>query len=111
MDRVMTQLLVLYQPSILPNGADLNLYCWRCRAAHSFTVADIERLVYALATDAADRSERADRVPIEDYQPSCYHEVLRWAGDSEMYAEWVEQGVECRSAVDDPPPAVGPLDD
>lgn len=80
-----------------PDQSTMNLYCWRCNGPHVLLLDDVERLVYALATDAADRSERADRVPLADYIPSCYLTVLRWAADSEMYAEWVEQGVECRT--------------
>jgi hypothetical protein len=96
--------------SALLNGppAELNLYCWPHNAVHTFPVADIERIVYALGPVGNDQYasgfEDADNQvgplrEVTDPQP-CWAEVLRWAGDSEMYAEHVEQGIGCREASD-----------
>jgi hypothetical protein len=103
----MTQLVVLAGPAILPGDPDLNLYCWPCREVHQLPAADVEKIVYALGpapTDAYfsgydDGGDNyglgAEPTRARDYQP-CWLEVLKSADDSEVYAEHVEQGIECR---------------
>lgn len=76
----------------------MNLYCWQHKANHLLPLAEVERLVYALGVDGWDRGPGADRVAQGDFVPACPLDVVKnWAGDPEIYAEWVEQGVECRA--------------
>lgn len=84
----------------LLNGppAELNLYCWPHNAVHTFPVADVERIVYALGVEIVHQRD-AERVRAEspaDFGTQCPIEALRWAGDG--YADHVEQSIECRKA-------------
>lgn len=88
--------------------SSMTLYCWRCNGPHVLLLPDVEKIVYALGpapTDAYfsgydDGGDNyglgAEPTRSKDEQPTCWLEVLRWADDSEMYAEHVEQGIECR---------------
>jgi len=91
------------------NPIRMQLYCWPCRTVHEFGLEDVEKIVYALGPvgddqyssgfdDGATPGAGPIRLP-GDPQP-CWLEVLRWADDSEMYAEHVEQGIECRERAD-----------
>jgi hypothetical protein len=99
---------------------EVRLYCWSCLTVHTFALADVERIVYALVADPIDsyRSGWDDRAaaelhavrhggpvagPTEGHPGTpCPKDVLKnWAGDIELYAEHVEQGVECRAASHD----------
>jgi len=92
----------------------LNLYCWQHRTVHAFPLADVERIIYALGAETIDGYDGgyrdgwnvrrvggpwgSDRTRLTDDPPDCLKTVLRGAGDDEVYAEHVEQGVECRKA-------------
>lgn len=72
----------------------MDLYCWPHNTTHHFTAGEVEQIVYALTGWAYDSEQVAG-----EYNPkrlTCPQEALRMAGDSEMYVEHVEQGVECR---------------
>jgi hypothetical protein len=85
----------------------MNLYCWPHRVVHAVPLADVEKIVYALGPAPTDAyfsgyddggdnwGEGNKPTRTRDYQP-CWLEVLKWADDAEMYAEHVEQGIECR---------------
>lgn len=90
----------LVRPMHDAENSTLRLYCWPHRTTHEFGLKDVEKIVYALGADAADRGPDANRVPVEDFIPSCPNEVLDWADDAEVYAEHVEQGIECRERAD-----------
>lgn len=89
-------------------GIELNLYCWRHNAVHAVPLHDVEKILYALGPAPTDayfsgyddgKGMHGVTEPTRDRdeRPDCWLEVLRWADDSEMYAEHVEQGIECRS--------------
>lgn len=73
------------------------LYCWPCKDVHVFSPDDVERIVYALGADVV----QADGSAPERGEPDCLGEVLGWARSAELYAEHVEQGIECRKATPD----------
>jgi len=74
-----------------PDSSTMNLYCWPCRAPHVLLLRDVERIVYALGAHETDKDPRAG-----SWAGSCLLQVLRWADDAEIYAEHVEEGIECR---------------
>lgn len=91
-------------PSQFERG--MNLYCWPHRTVHEFTLKDVEKIVYALGVEAItayqsgfdDGSADVEPIPtrLPEDPPQCLLEVLRGADDIEVYAEHVEQGIECR---------------
>jgi hypothetical protein len=95
----------------------LRLYCWPCRTVHEFKLKDIERIVYSLgaaeilAYDSGyqDAEDKIERTRPADGPSACLLTALRDAGNSEVFAEHVEQGVECREAADccDVPTGIG----
>jgi hypothetical protein len=81
----------------------VNLYCGRHRENHDLRPSIVEQVVYSLSAayaDAITEPEGGAAYAGEDALRliPCPVEVARWAGDSEMYAEHVEQSVECRRA-------------
>lgn len=83
--------IIELEPGYFQQGRVMRLYCWPCRTAHSFPLEDVEKIVYALGADAMMPE------PISVNEPSCLKEVLRW-DNPEVFAEHVEQGIECRKA-------------
>lgn len=92
----------------VPTFDGLRLYCWRHNLLHEIAVPDVEKILYALGPaptdayfsgydDGRGMHGVAEPTRDRDERPDCWLEVLRWADDSEMYAEHVEQGIECRS--------------
>jgi len=106
------------EPGSFRQAQVMRLYCWQHRTVHAFPLADVEQIIYALGASVIDaydggyrdgwnnandnRPYGADRARQTDDPPDCLRRVIREAGDCEMYAEHVEQGVECRKAA--PPP-------
>lgn len=83
----------------------LRLYCWQHNEVHEFTLDDVEQIIYALAAGVpnayglgADHPEFGHLC--EAAKPECPIDTLRSAGDIELFAEHVEQGVECRAAAE-----------
>jgi hypothetical protein len=79
----------------------LTLYCWRCNTVHELPAQDVEKVIYALGATVADAYAAGAEDPafgLEQAQlgPDCLLEMLRAAGNPEVYTEHVEQGVECR---------------
>lgn len=79
------------------------LYCWLHRDNHSFTQGEVEKIVYSLGaaeTDAYLDGARDPETALTNPPPSptCLQDALRSADNPEVYAEHVEQGVECRRA-------------
>lgn len=86
-------------------GVSVRLYCWPCRTVHEFKADDVEWIVYALGALEVHAYQVASEDPelggdLGRAGPTCLEEVLRVAGDSDMAAEHVEQGVQCRQAHD-----------
>jgi hypothetical protein len=89
----------------------VHLYCWPCKTVHEFSLQDVERIVYALGAEAITAYEagfndggenfgEGERTRLPEDPPQCLREVLRGAVDIEVYAEHVEQGIECRERAD-----------
>lgn len=91
----------------------MNLYCWQHRTVHAFPLADVEKIIYALGAEAIDGYDGGyrdgwnandgapygtDRTRRAEDPQDCLMTVLRGADNPEVYAEHVEQGVECRKA-------------
>jgi hypothetical protein len=82
----------------------VNLYCWPHKTVHRFDLADVEQIVYALGAAERDGHRAGADDPsfgrqVARLQAACLREVLKtWAGDPDLFAEHVEQGVECRVA-------------
>jgi hypothetical protein len=93
-------------PSYVGTDFSVRLYCWQHNAVHTLPLADVERLVYALAVAERDSSRLGADDPelgraSAKMPAACPLVVVRdWAGDPDLYAEWVEQGVGCREAVE-----------
>jgi hypothetical protein len=73
----------------------VRLHCWTHNTTHHLTPGQAEQVVYALTAATSD-AVISDIVPVGEYP--CPLEALRWAGDPELYAEHVQQGVESRRA-------------
>lgn len=74
------------------------LYCLRHLETHTFTVSDVERIVYVLDVERAEavagqQGKPAD--PVEEHI-ECLREILRWSRSQELYAEHVNVMVERR---------------
>ena len=81
----------------------MSLYCWPCKGVHQFALPDVERIVYTLAASepiaygiGADDPELGHICAADP--PECPKETLKRSADLEGYAEYVEQGIECREA-------------
>lgn len=82
----------------------VNLYCWPCRTVHAFTLVEVEQIVYALgaaeilAYDSGyqDAEDQAERTRPADGPSACLRTALQDAGNPEVFAEHVDQGMECR---------------
>ncbi len=80
----------------------MKLYCAGCNAVHTFTAGEVERIVYALQCAEVDaRTERNGAERHEAGEDSfgnelCLDFALRYAGDTEVYYEGVENLVENR---------------
>lgn len=96
----MTQLLTLYTPSILANGADLTFHCWPCDRAHTFASADVERLVYTLAAEVAELQTSAPISPAMASLP-CLAELLDRATTGDHF-QFVDLTVDRREGDPDP---------
>jgi hypothetical protein len=99
----MAELMVFHSGQITPCGIDVNLYCWQHKANHVMEVHDVEQLVYALTVGYADAITTTDdrRFPDDaysDHLPCPLAVAKQWASDPEIYAEHVEQEVECRAS-------------
>jgi hypothetical protein len=70
----------------------VHLYCWPCRTTHEFGLKDVERIVYALGA--------AISLGNPELYPYCLRTALRDADHPEVFAEHVEQGIECRERAD-----------
>lgn len=81
----------------------MRFYCWPCATVHEFALKDVERIVYALGTDAAFAWDDA-HAPSGDDTPECLNRVLGWVTDTPpeygTHALHVQQGVECRERAD-----------
>jgi hypothetical protein len=99
--------LMFYPDSREIRTVALTLYCWQHNANHMLKLADLERLVYALSAAVSDAYGIGADDPALGREfaalPSCclLDVVKDWAGDPDMYADHVEQGVACRQAGDE----------
>lgn len=77
-------------------------YCYACRESHEIAVVDRERLIYVLQAGELDTALRMGAIEGPVREPDTFDCLLTWlelAGDSEGYAEHVEQAVACRRAL------------
>lgn len=83
----------------------MRLYCWPCRTVHELEVAEVERIVYALGaaeTVAYDSGfmdgsgDVGDGTRTRAAVSTCLRQALIAADHPEVFAEHVEQGIECR---------------
>jgi hypothetical protein len=82
----------------------MDLYCWQHNTNHHLTAGELERAFYALGAAYSDELTEpdGDRVyagELSIEHPICPVAVAREWADPEMYAEVIEQGVECRKRV------------
>ena len=96
----MTQLLTLYAPSILANGADLTFHCWPCDRAHTFASADVERLVYTLAAEIAEL-QTSGALPAGGANLPCLAELLDRATTGDHF-QFVDLTIDRRAGDPDP---------
>jgi len=92
----------------VPTFDGLRLYCWPCGAVHEFEIPDVERIVYALGaaevlathmqSETFTDQDRADAREMANAGTTCLATILDCSHDPEVFAEHVEQGVECREA-------------
>lgn len=81
----------------------IRLYCWAHQAVHELPIEDVEKLVYALqaaektAWQAGADDPRMGHLCARDPM-DCPFEIRKWAEDSELFAEHVEQGSASREA-------------
>lgn len=88
-------------------GVSMRFYCWPHRVVHEFDLKAVEKIAYALGAEAVTAYEagfndggenygEGERTRLPEDGPQCLRKVLRGADDIEVYAEHVEQGIECR---------------
>jgi hypothetical protein len=116
-------LLVWKHPDVAPAITEreapafrrLRLYCWPCNGVHEFALPDVEQIIYALGMAEVEAfrlggviGEQTQCRELADAGPSCLRHILSAAGDADLSAEHVEQGVICRAAADTVTPGVLP---
>jgi len=85
----------------------VHLYCWPCRTVHEFSLKDVERIVYALGMAEVEAlhmggviGQQTECRELAAFGPSCLREILPATHDGDLFAEHVEQGIECRERAD-----------
>lgn len=80
----------------------MNIYCFQCGCCHTYTLPEVERILYTMSGLLADMSVDSETIApgaqAENYLPCLTTDILRASYDSEEYQEHTEQGIALRRA-------------